>query len=218
MSEGLDIKGSQRKLTNFDSSTIPQGFKQDVYGIIKDELDNTVAQTANLENFTKFAQQPNLESGSDFLQQLQAPGLPGESVPSQAGQDYAAANKQYAQMAGIEDMANKRLGTVRANRENSLTDTIAEGAGFIAGGAVPAIALGAANKVGRKYGASMMAVGADKLSKILQMSPDALGKYAGVLKDAAARGNTSLAITNYALSQHDENYRKTLDEAWGMEP
>jgi len=51
----------------------------------------------------------------------------------------------------------------------------------------------------------------DKLSQLVQSNPQVLGKYAGPLQDAAQRGSSSLAATNFALYQNDPDYRAIID-------
>ena len=232
MVEGLGIKGSQRKITNFNSDTIPQGFKQDIYGIIKEELEGTVAKTANLKNAVEFTNlEPQVEGSGTIwknsamdanqnrLGQLAEASEGNQSLQAagqQAATDYKDANRQYAIMKNTEDMANKRFGAAQSNRENSLTDTIAEGAGLLHGGPIGAVAMGAVNKAMRRYGSSTAAVGADKIADMLESTPESFGKFAGALRQAASRGNSALAITHYMMSQQNPEYRETMNNVFGQ--
>ena len=132
LQEGLGIKGSQRRLTNFDSSTVPQGFKQDLYKIVKEELENSVGNSAKLEQAMK-----NLTPG-EFIEAAESGALKGDimqDLTGTAGQAYKDANRRYAIMARAEEMAKDRMGAAQSNRMMSLTDYIAAGTGAVSGGA-----------------------------------------------------------------------------------
>lgn len=67
-----------------------------------------------------------------------------------------------------------------------------------------------------KYGPAMARGAVDGASKIQSMLNSSeglqtLGKYAGPLMDAAKRGNQSLAVTHFVLSQTDPNYAMTVN-------
>lgn len=56
-----------------------------------------------------------------------------------------------------------------------------------------------------------VALGADALSKIVQTGSDAMGKFAPMLKQAAAQGPKEFAVAHYTMSQRDPEYRKMLE-------
>lgn len=58
----------------------------------------------------------------------------------------------------------------------------------------------------------------DWLSKVLQQSPEALGKYGPSLQSAAAKGGVALAAENYVLNQKDPEYRETIRSLSGQDP
>ena len=131
-------------------------------------------------------------------------------------QAYQTAKKLSGLGSFAETTAKKRLGTTQSSRDLGLTSYGAGGA-VLAGGGTPVMSAltAVANQAAIKYGASLKATGADKLSKILSQAPEAMGKYAGVLRDAAQRGNNALGVTHFLLMQKDPNYRtmyKTIDE------
>jgi len=189
LAEGNVIKGTQGKITNFNSDTVPQAFKQEVYGIIKTELEDVVEKTAQLQAAVA------KNTG------LQVPKLAEGAKDAKAA--YVAAKKSYGLSKEAEEIAERRLGTVRSNRELSLTDYIAGGAGLASGGPAQALLLGGANKLLRRYGDAALAVGADKLALVIEKSPEALGKF-GPLLIKAARDNTSLMATHTALMKDPE--------------
>lgn len=197
MRQGNVIKGTQGKVTNFNSETVPQAFKQELYTVIKTELDDVVAKTGNLE--------------AGIAKALGLGGTPKGAVGARntsASDAYQAAKKTYGAMAETEDMALKSLGRTQANKTISLTDTIAGVGGMAGGGPVGAIALGVGNKLIRRYGDSLAAVGATKAAEVLEKAPMLLGKFAGVLNTAAKNG--SLPATHVELMK-DPDYRRILD-------
>jgi len=52
----------------------------------------------------------------------------------------------------------------------------------------------------------------NQLNKMVKNAPEQFGKYASVLQQAANRGGTSLAATNYVLQQSDPEYRQRMKE------
>lgn len=196
--EGGQIKTRQGKQTRFHSETIPEAFKQEVYSIIKTQLDNVVAKTEALEDgVAKLT--GNAQIG------IRAPGA------ASASKAYTDAKKAYAAAKTSEEMALNRLGAIQSNRGVSLTDTIAGASGIASGGGpVTAIALGAINKFGRQYGATMQMYGADKLADILSTQPMKLGqKYLGPLLDSASKGPAALAAT-HAYFMKDPEYQQEI--------
>jgi hypothetical protein len=197
--EGGLVKARQGKQTRFHSETIPEAFKQEVYSIIKTQLDNVVAKTEALE-----------EGVSKLTGQAQLGiRVPGAGSASKA---YTDAKKSYAAAKTAEEMALNRLGAIQSNRGVSLTDTIAGASGIASGGGpLTAIALGAINKFGRQYGATMQMYGAEKLADILSTRPAVLGKkYLGPLLDAATKGPAALAAT-HGYFMKDPEYRQEID-------
>jgi hypothetical protein len=105
-----------------------------------------------------------------------------EGMSSLGGDDLLnqlkSANKEYGNTKQIQRIAEDRVSREQANRMFGLTDTIASAGGGVAAatvgggplGLVGAVAAGAANKLGRSYGNSTMAVGADKVSQFLLRS------------------------------------------------
>ena len=66
-----------------------------------------------------------------------------------------------------------------------------------------------------------IAIETRNLSKMLKASPQAFGRYAAVLQNAAKRGSQSLATTHFVLQQKDQEYRKMvaeMDEGRGGAP
>lgn len=186
LQQGTEIKATQGAKTRFASETVPEAFKQEVYGILKNELEDVVGKTAQLEKAL------------------------GRPQTADALNQYNAAKNTYGSMSAAEDMAERSLGRQRANRTVSLSDYLAMIGGAHMGGAPAAVALGGVNKAIRAYGDTAAAVGLDKLSSVLSQSPEALSPWASVLSKAASGGGTSLAVTHNILMHNDPNYARTI--------
>lgn len=194
LKEGLGIKSSQRRLTNFDSETVPQGFKQDVYKIVKEELEAGVGQASKIDQAVKNLT-PDEMADAILFGKFKDRTVLSDVAEGPAG-EFAKANRQYAIMANTEDMAKKRFGMAQSNREMSPSDYATAGLGMIQGGPVGAVALGALNKAARRYGSSTAAVAANETAKMLEASPQALKTAAGALRDAVSGGNAAKGTTN----------------------
>jgi hypothetical protein len=200
MRQGNVIKGTQGKVSNFDSDTIPNTFKKEVYDIIKTEIDDIVAKTGNLEAAIAKGKGNILGQGDDVAAR-------NDSVSSA----FQGAKKDYAALTRSGDVAQSRLGQVQANREISLTDTIAGAAGLASGNPVNALAMGGLNKLARQYGDGAIASGARTAAKIVGSTPKALGEFYPILAAAAQRGGPALNSTHVALMK-DPNYQRILAE------
>jgi hypothetical protein len=198
MKEGNVIKGTQGKVTNFNSDTVPQAFKKELYDIIKTEIDDVVGKTGNLEAGVATAGGKTIGSADVASRNASVSGA------------YEGAKKTYGGMKQIEEVASERLGQTQGNREISLTDTIAGVAGLATGSPANVIVLGGANKLMRQYGDSVMSVGARKAAEVLEKTPRVFGKFAGILEAAAKKGAPSLNTTHAALMK-DPDYRAILE-------
>ncbi len=121
--------------------------------------------------------------------------------------------------SAVKDALNK--GYTNGSRAVNMAGGVAESIGSAIGG-IPGKIIG--KGVGvlggasiDKYGGPMArgAVnGAAKVQSMLQSSEglQMLGKFAGPLADAAQRGNQSLAVTHYILSQQQPEYSKMMND------
>lgn len=198
MKEGNVIKGTQGKVTNFNSDTVPQAFKKELYDIIKTEIDEIVAKTGNLEAGVSAAGGKAIGSADVAARN------------SSVSNAYQAAKSSYGSSKKIEEVAKERLGQLQGNREISLTDTLAGVAGVATGNPVNAVLLGGANKLARQYGDSVMSVGARKAAMILEKTPRAFGKFTGLLEAAAKKGGPALDAAHAALMK-EPDYRAILE-------
>lgn len=141
----------------------------------------------------------------------------GEIAPDLAP-ELATANRLYGSLKPTAKRANEGMARDLGNRMASPSDYGAAIAGVAAAG--PAgVALGAVNKVVRKYGSSTASVAAGgaankmaQLKAALQTNPEALGKFAAPLAAASRRGDEKLAVVNFMLSQVYPEYRQKQDE------
>lgn len=215
------IKSTQGKQTRFQSDTVPELFKQDVYRIIKEELENSVGKTGNLEyGASALGISSNALGGTEEIAMRNSQTLGA----------YKDAKDLYGAMKAAENASTSRLGQTNVNRSVSLTDYIAGGAGMASGGPVPAVILGGLNKIARKYGASTQAVTADALASgieavkslttdqlakaigsVVSQSPELAQKVGGVLAKAATEGKISLVAVHYALMK-EPKYRAAFQD------
>ena len=200
LKEGNIIKGTQGRLTNFDSDTVPNAFKKEAYGIIKTELDNIVAKTGNLEHGIAQAQKaqgvgvPQITSGGIAAPGGAAPLGAAAGARNQSASDaYQEAKKAYGAYSDAEDMALKSLGRTNANRTIGLSDIITGTAAAASGGPLTGLVVGGASKAVRKYGDSTGAVALDKLANTLERSPAAVGAAARALDAVIEKGRIPAA-------------------------
>jgi hypothetical protein len=200
LKQGNVIKGTQGKVTNFNSETVPQSFKKELYDIIKTEIDDIVGRTGNLEAGTSKIQGSALPSGQSIAQRN-----------ASIADDFAKAKSDYSALKRTSDVAEKRLGQLQANREISLTDTIAGAGGLATGNPANAIAMGALNKLARQYGDSAIAASARAVSNIISKTPDKLGQFGEVLALASKRGLPAIQSTHLALMKNPD-YQRIIAE------
>lgn len=91
---------------------------------------------------------------------------------------------------------------------------VASGVGLGAGGPMGFVASNYAKSMAKPYIEKGTKLGLDKIGQIVEQSPEALGKFAGVLKSAAQRGSEGVAATHFILQQTSPEYRETLDKAF----
>ena len=120
--------------------------------------------------------------------------------------------KTHGLLAPIEAAAQRRASQLNQSPFGQFGDSVGGAAGLLSGGGPVGAVVGA---VGRRLAAprlaSTAAVGADKLSQIVRMAPQSLGKWAPALQQAAQRGGQSLAVANFVLQQNDPEYRQHLN-------
>jgi hypothetical protein len=134
----------------------------------------------------------------------------GEKYGQNVLQDWEKANKGYGtatKALGItEDDSLRQL----ANRAISPSDYITGAGAAAAGGPSAGMIAGLMNFVGRNYGNSTIAVGADKLSKLLSSSPEKLQKFMGKL-GPAIRDPAKFAATHSILMATQPEYKAIIE-------
>jgi len=229
LASGLRNKTNQRRLMK-PVESLSEEYKQEIYDIISDELEQSVSKIPQLESgvsrLESMLRSKGAQTAKSSVPQIGDSGL-GDLIPSSGlpkqGQTYASeaqdivdqwrqANRDYAGAAVAERTAQDRLGTVQSNRDFGLTTSIAANAGLLAGGAPAGIAMGATNNFFRKYGSTLQAVGYDRLAQMLQSeSPAAASKYLPLLRDGLKRGVNQFVLTNYLIAKQDPEYSTFLD-------
>jgi len=126
----------------------------------------------------------------------------------------------YHNLANAQLMASKTGALQNGGLMNHIVDT---GVGMEAvedllHGSTKGLGLGIARMVTKGRVASTVAVGLDKLSKILESSPEMFGSYAPALQKAAERGGNSLAVHSYLQAQRDPKYREMLENIQKQQP
>ena len=135
-----------------------------------------------------------------------ATGVPGlKDTIQNANSTYASAKNAQKLMQG---QLNGELGNSGGGIFNLPT---ALGAAPATGGAsVAAYAGKTVFKKAGEFANQNAALGADFLGDVVKSTPQALGKWAPVLTQAAARGGNSLAATDFILQQTDPAFRQHL--------
>jgi hypothetical protein len=144
---------------------------------VKTAIDNEINYARN-----PLSKEPATETAFSAARKVVA-GKVADSVQAHGSDELVdqlrGANKDFGMSTRIGDIATDRVSREAANRAFGLTDTIAGGAGATAGAAIAGppgallggAAMGGINKLGRTYGNSLMATGADKVSQFLLKSP-----------------------------------------------
>lgn len=120
-------------------------------------------------------------------------------------------NKKFSNLSTIEDFAKTKLAGEEANAAFGLRERISGGTGAtvgagiggaMGGGAGAAIgaaaggALGAiTTKAARQYGTPYVAITANKIARVLEQNPEALGKFSAPLLNAASKSPKDFVTT-----------------------
>lgn len=110
----------------------------------------------------------------------------------------------FGLLSPIKQAAERRTAQLNQSPIGGLLDT----ASTLASGGNPAGAI--ARRIISPRISSTAAVGLDKIGDMVLSTPQAFGKYAKVLQDAAQRGPQGVASTHFLLNSTDENYRQLL--------
>jgi len=196
---GRIIKSSQGKLTKFDSEAVPQAFKKRLYGIIREELEDSAGKLKNLENFITEG-----KLSLDDIVNFDAARKAGSA------DELLAANKLYGKSVDIENLAQNLEAAVKTNRDIGLRDVILAAGGFSALGP-SGLLLGLATNLSRKYGSQAAAIGLDKLAKVgAKVSKSRFGQ---ILEEAARKSPNAFIATHISLRANEPEYKKILNQS-----
>lgn len=142
----------------------------------------------------------------------------GAATDFNATKSLVDANKTYSQLAPVAEASGRRAATVNQSPMGGFLDSTAAAAGAMTGGPAGAVVAPLARRALTSRLPTTLAATANGLSSILKSSPQAFGKWASTLTEAAARGETSLNATDYILQQRDPGYRQKRQELNDMNP
>ncbi len=109
------------------------------------------------------------------------------------------------------ELGNKTFGLT----DWSILGPSAAAAPFTHGVSLLGIPIVLGKKFGEKYGAQIGAKAINSLGDLVSKAPQALGKYAGPLTNAASRGGSALNAAHFVLQQTDEGYRNMIKQLQG---
>ena len=129
-------------------------------------------------------------------------------------------NQQFGDLATLKSISRNELG----RRQGRLPVGLMEMGGALYGGlgsnkesvwdrGLDAIKFGVLAGGVRRYGNVTAYQGMSTLQKVLASGSKSMGPYSGVLKAAAAKGPTDLAVANFVLADKDPEYRRRYEEA-----
>jgi hypothetical protein len=137
-----------------------------------------------------------------------------EQAAPETAKAFESAKDTYGLLAPIKEAAQRRAATLNQHQVGGLLDLGAGAYGLAnadSPGGKAALAI-AGRRIFAPRVASAAAVFTSKIAKILQSRPQALGRFAKPLEDAAARGGNSLGVTHYILQSIDPEYQKLMQE------
>jgi len=125
--------------------------------------------------------------------------------------EFQEAKRNYTFAKRLEKIADRASAKDELSAAISVPEAQAIAAGMVTGS--PSIPLVFAAKRGvKEFGKQIQATTLDKLSRLASKTPERLGRWADTLSKATERGPTSLAATNFILSQKDAEYREFLKQ------
>lgn len=235
--KGVPFAGSQRERIAKESETLlePYELKDDTGKIVgyksvsfedatmlRRKLDAQISKAYKNPNANPFQQeQMKFRKILDEAIDSHLDTLGGESSV-----EFKALKNKYRISRTAQDMAEDKLLRDNSNRFFSPTDYLVGGAGAAAGaakgyqeggvtgaitGGIEGAALGATHKLIRERGPSTFAGAAQGIANKIPKNPEALGKFADVLKGAAARGQGAYQATHNIMYKNNPEYRKLID-------
>lgn len=225
LDENINWNDPNSKVTN-DSLRKIRGFVDGVLKINNSDYANAMAKTEdvskaietvksafqnrqNPESFDKFIKGvKNLNNKSEYSNVSQAL----DKIKQHTGFDLREQilNAQ-AKSAFLKDTTNGSRKTLAGAMTGSAAGSMLGPLGASVGGAVGSTIGAGADKYAGIVFKNILDGKINSQAALEQLGPR-LGKYSAVLRDAASRGNKSLAATHFLLSQRDPEYRQKIKE------
>jgi len=120
---------------------------------------------------------------------------------------FKAAKSEYGMLAPVQEAAARRAGTLNQSPAGGLLDAARAAAGGTVGGVPGMVASSVGGKILAPRIANISAHSADFISKLIKTPPAMLGKFAPVIQNAAVRGQSAVAVTDWLLEQNNPEYR-----------
>lgn len=129
------------------------------------------------------------------------------------GAQFKADKTLQSKLIPVEAAASGREAQLSQSPLGGAGDMVSAASGGLLGGKPGAAAMVVAKRAVMPRIASISAVSADQIGKIVAAAPARLGRFAAPLQAAAARGTTSLGATDYILQQQSQEYREQREKA-----
>jgi len=132
-------------------------------------------------------------------------------LPPEVAADFAPARRRWQAADTVSGMAERRAS--RAQMRSPLASALPAAQAVLQGGsgAVAALAGGGIYRAARAREAAALATGLEMVSGLLQRTPERLGPFADVLRNAATRG--ALPVVHQLLMRRDPAYAAMVEQA-----
>ncbi len=214
-----------------DPSTVPQATQLEG---IKENIIHAMGETSQkpstIEAWKRgFGKNTNWNDPEKALARKDAYRVLRDSVEGAASgnpetaEAFKDAKNTYGLMAPIREASEKRALQLQQHPIVGLNDLAAAGMGAMSGDPTAGVATAIGRRIVAPRLSSSLAVTADAASKavsgisnleskslstVLRSNPAVFGKFANVLTQAAQRGDSSLATTDFLLSQDNPEYQQ----------
>jgi len=138
-----------------------------------------------------------------------AKGVP-ENMSKEASR-YVEYKDKYGPYRASENASLDEAIRQRKNRAISPSDYISGAGGMAAMGPAGA-SLGVLNRIARSRGNSFLARSGNAVSKVMQSTPEILGKYAPILEQGLRQGRGTMLLYHQLLLSHDPKYLEIVDK------
>lgn len=132
----------------------------------------------------------------------------GELGDKELLNQFLKAKSQYGMLSPVNKAAEARALTLNQSPAGGLLDAARATAGGSVGGLPGMIASAIGGKLFAPISSNVAAHSADFVSKLIKAPPAALGKFSSVIQNAAVRGQSAVAVTDWLLEQSNPEYRE----------